>query len=261
MRIESYIKSDEFLWNFTLGHRWFQWRRVNLTRCGLVTPHGVRDFGQHWFGKWLVARPITCTNNGIIHRVLLPDGEFTGNARHTSHWYEFEHEYFKITAASPQGPMILIRDEQRPSVKCRITHLQAADWWHIDAHHHHHHHRHTRTHPQIHTAMQYSWVIDTYQLPITVSDLTLLEFVIQIRLMNLIVASANSRSPPIHCLKIYDAIWRHQDKTILKSNLNIHGNIRPARSWEFSTCFNWWYHKHLLRDRVYANDFQKPINL
>ena len=26
-----------------------------LTHCGLVTPYGGRDLGQHWFRKWLVA--------------------------------------------------------------------------------------------------------------------------------------------------------------------------------------------------------------
>ena len=38
---------------------------VSLTHCGLVTPYGGRDLGQHWCSKWLVAwrhQPITWTN-------------------------------------------------------------------------------------------------------------------------------------------------------------------------------------------------------
>ena len=36
-----------------------------LTHCGLVTPYGVRDLGQHWLRQWLVAwrhQAITWTN-------------------------------------------------------------------------------------------------------------------------------------------------------------------------------------------------------
>ena len=37
----------------------------SLTHCGLVTPYGGRDLGQHWLRKWLVAwrhQAITWTN-------------------------------------------------------------------------------------------------------------------------------------------------------------------------------------------------------
>ena len=38
---------------------------LSLTHCGLVTPYGGRDLGQHWFRQWLVAwrhQAITSTN-------------------------------------------------------------------------------------------------------------------------------------------------------------------------------------------------------
>ena len=61
--------SDAFYWiktiTFLTHFHWSLSLRVQLTHCGLVTPFGTRDLGQHWFSQWLVAwrhQAITWTN-------------------------------------------------------------------------------------------------------------------------------------------------------------------------------------------------------
>ena len=44
-------------------------KNLHLTHCGLVTPNGVGDLGQHWLRKWLVAwrhQAITWTSIDLI---------------------------------------------------------------------------------------------------------------------------------------------------------------------------------------------------
>ena len=44
---------------------WSYFSVIMLTHCGLVTPYGDRDLGQHWLRQWLVAwlhQAITWTN-------------------------------------------------------------------------------------------------------------------------------------------------------------------------------------------------------
>ena len=51
--------------NYTRLHRSRMEDLYHLTRCGLLTPYGGKDLGQHWFRWWLVAwrpRAITWTN-------------------------------------------------------------------------------------------------------------------------------------------------------------------------------------------------------
>ena len=47
------------------NHDTIHWRTYISTHCGLVTPYGGRDLGQHWFRQWPVAwrhQAITWTN-------------------------------------------------------------------------------------------------------------------------------------------------------------------------------------------------------
>ena len=67
-----------------------------LTHCGLATPYGTKDLGQHWLRLWLVAwqhQAITWTNADLSPRVpqlaISPDPNSIGNIQGITHQIAF----------------------------------------------------------------------------------------------------------------------------------------------------------------------------
>ena len=45
-------KTTSLYWDSPLTSIWLYNSNINITHCGLVTPHGGRDLGQYWFWWW-----------------------------------------------------------------------------------------------------------------------------------------------------------------------------------------------------------------
>ena len=65
------------MFKFLQKHSAYQW----LTRCGLLTLFGFKDFGHHWFRKWHFAYSASCDYLKFTSRIAF-------------HWKEFENFLF-----------------------------------------------------------------------------------------------------------------------------------------------------------------------
>ena len=85
-----------------------------LTHCGLVTPYGIIELGQHQFRLWLVGclmAPYHYLNHcwQIISEVLWHSclGNFSGNAQDINPWYESDKDWLKIIAWTHRDHWVL----------------------------------------------------------------------------------------------------------------------------------------------------------
>ena len=78
--------------------------------CGLVTPYGDIDLGQHWFRQWLVAWRTKPLSEPVLNLHYWGTVAFTREQFHDSPSYylcnTFEIYSFKITASSPRGQWV-----------------------------------------------------------------------------------------------------------------------------------------------------------
>ena len=84
-----------------------------LTHCGLVTPYGDIDLGQHSSRQWLVAwqhQAITWTNVDFPEGVQRHSSEnnFTWSAHKLNLWHVFGNYTLPVTTTSPRDQWVNI---------------------------------------------------------------------------------------------------------------------------------------------------------
>ena len=84
---------------------------ISLTHCGLVTPYGGTDPGQHWLRYWHVAwrhQAISWTNvDWLSVQWYSYKGNFTRDASTINHWNPFQNYIYKISLKFPRGQWVL----------------------------------------------------------------------------------------------------------------------------------------------------------
>ena len=99
---------------------------THLTQCGLMTPYGDMDLGQHWLTAqshylnqfWLIIRKV---------RWYSSEDNFTSDISAISHWNKLENYLYKIPLKSPRGQWVKSSGAETTIFQDNVVNILATD--------------------------------------------------------------------------------------------------------------------------------------